>query len=108
MSIKDGKYIVSSSTGLVVKGTFKKMNAILTLSSSDLESSEIKKHIEDGFLRFMGPKESQPNPEMLDGGPIKPVSLEPKDMQEQKPQSKKKKPKKDKGETDGGSQDPNT
>ena len=108
MSIKDGKYIVSSSTGLVIKGVFKKMNAILTLSRSDLESSEIKKHIEDGFLRFMGPKESQPNPEIIDGSPIEPVSLEPKDIQEQEPQPKKKKPKKDKGETNGGSQDPNT
>ena len=108
MSIKDGKYIVSSSTGLVVKGVFKKMNAILQLSGSDFENGEIKKHIDDGFLRFMGPKENQPKPEIMDGGPIKPVSFEPKDMQEQKPQPKKKKPKKDKGETDGGSQDPNT
>ncbi len=94
MPIKEGNYIVSSSTGLVIKGVFRKMNAIFYLSKTDFKNTEIKTHIDNGFLRFMGPKQSQATPEIIQSSPITSVSLAPQSLQEDTRHPPKKKSKK--------------
>ena len=68
------KVICCCSSGLSIKGQFKKLNAVLDLTDADCQEEQVKALLEKGLLR---PVESQ-EPEVMKGGQLEIVAQDEK------------------------------
>ena len=64
------KVICCCSSGLTVKGQFKKLNAVFDLTDAECQDQQVKTLLEKGLLR---PVESQ-EPEVMKGGQLEIVA----------------------------------
>jgi hypothetical protein len=62
---KVGNYICSCSTGIKIVGIFRKLNSKFRLNENDLIRYDVKKNIDLGHIKYVGPIQEEASVETL-------------------------------------------
>lgn len=74
--VRIGEYICSSSSGVMIRGQFHKLNRIIVLDEKDVKDKEILSLIKEGYLKYSGPKDTKKQVETVSSSPVKVVQPE--------------------------------